>query len=101
LAEVNQIIPGLKSVLALALAYPVSPKMPKCGLALASVIVTLISVTSVYGVTDYNANGLDCWEVCYLDAFQEAVGKGEQKRLQDFLKLINKVKELRIKHNVN
>ena len=77
-----------------------NPKMQKCGLALASLIVTLISVASVNGLTDYNANGIDCWEVCYLDAFQESDGKGEQKRLQEFLKLINKVKELRIKHQV-
>jgi hypothetical protein len=51
--------------------------------------------------TDYNANGLDCWEMCFLDAFQDPnVDNNEKQRLQSFLKLVNRVKKIRIKHKV-
>ena len=75
--------------------------MWRCRIALACLVVALVCVVSVNGITDYNGQGLDCWEVCFLDGFQMNSDKEEQKRLQQFLKLVNKVKQIRIQEKVS
>jgi hypothetical protein len=79
--------------------------MKKCGLVSLSItllVVTLTSVTQVDAVINYNSNGLDCTEVCLLDATQRVADKqGEKKQLEKLITLINRLKALRIKNNVN
>ena len=75
--------------------------MWRCRIALASLAITLVYVWPVSSLTDYNSQGLDCWEVCLLDAFQMNPSKDEQMRLQQFLNLANKIKQIRIQNKVS
>ena len=78
--------------------------MKKCGLLSLSITlltVTLTGVTLVSAVIDYNANGMDCSEVCFLDAIQRVTdNQGERKQIEKLIKLVNRLKEIRIKNNV-
>ena len=78
--------------------------MKKCGLVSLSITlltVTLVGVTPISAVVDYNANGMDCSEVCFLDAIQRVSdNQGERRQIEKLMKLVNRLKEIRIKNKV-
>ena len=73
--------------------------MNKCGLV--SLFITLLGLTLVSGVIDYNAYGSDCSEVCFLDAIQRTTdAQGERSQIEKLIQLVNRLKAIRILNGV-
>jgi len=64
-----------------------------------SVILLTVGLTS--GVTDYNRFGVDCTELCLTEAVTSSTNPAETLRIHKVVKMINTLKQIRIRNEVN